>query len=127
MTGFFIFLVIAVIISVTGLYNLGSKARRLEQTDEDFFHCQLILAKRECYQISKQFERQLAIERTKYMREDDEDGLLHDDWFNKGVESFFQTTICPKLVDAQRECLIQFGAYPEIIDHVASTAQEELL
>ena len=124
MTGFLIFLGVAVLISIKGLYNLGSKARQLEQTDEDFFQSQLILAKRECYQISKQFAQQLAMERTKYVCENGD--LVGDDWMNKGVESFFQTTICPKLVDAQRECLIQYGAYPEIIDQVALSAQEEL-
>jgi len=124
MTGFLIFLVVAVLVSITGLYNLGSKARQLEQTDEDFFQSQLILAKRECYQISKQFAQQLAMERTKYVCDDGD--LVDDDWMNKGVESFFQTTICPKLVVAQRECLIQYGAYPEIIDQVAVNAQEEL-
>lgn len=126
MTGFVIFLVLAVIISITGLYNLGSKARKLERSDEEFFHNQLILAKQECFQISKQFARQLALERRKYIREDSEGNLLDDDWMNKGVESFFQTTVCPKLVDVQRECLIQFSAYPEIIDQVASSAQHDI-
>lgn len=125
MTGFLIFLIIVVI--ATGLYNLGSKARRLEKTDEDFFQNQLILAKQQCYQISQQFARQLAMERIKYVREDSEGNLVNDEWMNKGVESFFQTTIVPKLVDVHRECLIQYSAYPEIIDQVASNAQEELL
>lgn len=126
MTGFLIFLVFAVIISITGLYNLGSKARQLEKTDDDFLQSQLVLAKQECYQISKQFARQLAMERTKYIRSDGDGNLLHDDWMDKSVESFFQTKICPKLVDVQRECLIQYSAYPEIIDQVASSAQQEL-
>jgi hypothetical protein len=126
MTGFLIFIVVAVIISITGLYNLGSKARKLEQTDEEFFQSQLILAKQECFEISKQFARQLALERSKYVRKDSDGNLLDDEWMNKGVESFFQTTVCPKLVDVQRECLIQFSAYPEIIDKVASSAQQEL-
>ena len=126
MTGFLIFLAIALLIAITGLYNLGSKARQQEQTDEDFFQSQLILAKKECYQISKQFAHQLANERTKYVCDNGDGNLVADDWMNEGVESFFQSTISPKLVDAQRECLIQHGAYPEIIDQVALSAQEKL-
>lgn len=126
MIGIVFFLVVGLLLIMAGLYNLGAKARRLEQTDEEFFQSQLLIAKQECYKISQPFSRQLAIERERYLHDNMNGSLGYSEWMSKGVESFFKYTVSPKLVDVQRECLIQFGAYPEIIDEVAVTAQEQM-
>lgn len=126
MVGFIMFVTIAAVLIITGLINLGSKAREQEKTDKIFFQEQLILAKEECYKISRQFDKQLAFERKKYGKPDRSGVIIYDDWVNEGIESFFQNTVSPQLLDVQRECLIRSSAYPEIIDKVASMAAKEL-
>jgi len=125
MTGLLIFLVIGLVVIVAGLYNLGVKARKMEKSDEDFMQNQLQLAKDECYQISERFARQLALERNSYIINSKNNGSGYEEWMTKGVETFFITTVSPKLVDVQRECLIEYSAYPEIIDKVATLAQSK--
>jgi hypothetical protein len=125
MTGLLIFLIIGLIVIIAGLYNLGIKARKLEESDEDFLQNQLQLAKNECYHISEQFAHQLAIERRNYILKHKHNESGYEEWMTKGVETFFNTTVSPKLIDVQRECLIEYGAYPEIIDKVAALAQQE--
>ena len=119
MSGLLIFGVLGVVVAGTGLYNLGTKARKLERTDEDFFLNQLEMAKSECYHISKQFAAYLAEERRKYLDSDQNRNTGYHLWMTKGVENFFYSKVSPRLVDVQRECLVQFSAYPEIIDQVA--------
>jgi hypothetical protein len=126
MIGLLIFLVIGSIVILTGLYNLGAKARKLEESDDDFLQNQLQLAKNECYHISEQFSRKLARERRSYILNNKNNRSGYEEWMTKGVEIFFNTTVSPKLIDAQRECLIEYGAYPEIIDKVAVLAEMEL-
>lgn len=125
MTGLIIFIGIGLAVIFTGLYNLGVKARKMEKSDEDFLLSQLYRAKEECYHISEQFAQQLARERKSYLLNNQRNGNGYDEWMTKGVEDFFNTTISPKLVDVQRECLIEYSAYPEIIDKVATTADKE--
>jgi len=125
MTGILIFSIVSSVVIATGLYNLGVKAREMDRTDEDFFQLQLQLAKNECYKISEQFAKELASERRTYIHNSAKTGKGYDEWMTKGVETFFNTIVSPKLVDVQRECLIQYSAYPEIIDRVAISAQKE--
>lgn len=125
MIGIVFFVVIALMLIATGLYNLGTKARQLEQTDEEFFQSQLMLAKQECYKISQPFSQQLAMERQRYFHGHTNEDNGYSEWMSKGVESFFKYTVSPKLVDVQRECLIQHGAYPEIIEEVAVSAESK--
>lgn len=125
MSSLFVIIVLGLMLIVAGLYNLGMKARKLERTDDVFLQRQLSLAKQECYSISKQFSIQLAKERKMYLNGNSRTNNGYNEWMTKGVERFFRSEISPKLVDAQRECLIQYGAYTEIIDQVASIAQEE--
>ena len=124
MTGLLIFIGIGLIVIVTGLYNLGKKARKMEESDKDFLQGQLQLAKKECYHISERFARQLADERNSYIN-GKRNANGYEEWMTKGVETFFNTIVSPKLIDVQRECLIQYSAYPEIIDKVATLAEKE--
>jgi Na+-transporting NADH:ubiquinone oxidoreductase subunit NqrC len=125
MTGILIFSIVGSVVIATGLYNLGVKAREMDRTDDDFFQLQLQLAKKECYQISEQFAQELASERRSYIHRSTITGKGYEEWMTKGVETFFNTVVSPKLVDIHRECLIQYSAYPEIIDRVAVSTQKE--
>ncbi|HDO27854.1 MAG TPA: hypothetical protein ENH02_07035 [Bacteroidetes bacterium] len=119
MTGYLIVLVVG--FAATGLYNLGKKARVQEKTDEDFFRKQLHLAKAQCHEIAWQFSGFLADQRMKYLRKDKHGNLIYDDWYKLGIEPFFHSKVSPRLIDAQRDSLINFGNYVEIIDHVAKS------
>jgi len=117
MTGYIIALVVG--FAATGLYNLGKKARELEQTDEDFFKKQLHLARQQCHEIASQFSHILSEERKKYLRRDEYGNIIYDDWYKFGIEPFFHSKVSPRLIDAQRDFLINYGNYAEIIDNVA--------
>jgi len=123
MTGYLIVLVVG--FTVSGLYNMGRKARKQEQTDEDFFRKQLHLARQQCHEIALQFSDFLCDQRTKYLRKDQYGNLIYDDWFKLGIEPFFHSKVSPRLVDVQRDFLINYGNYTEIIDHVARTGNEK--
>ena len=123
--GLIALIIVGLAVAIAGLYNMGTKARKLERTDQDFLQQQLVLGKKECYRISRQFSRQLAFERKKYINAEKNGNLGYNEWMTKGVDTFFKLKVSPELGKAQRECLVQFSAYPEIIDRVAATAQDE--
>ena len=125
MTGLLIFSGVAIMFTITGLLNLGTKARKLEETDESFLLNELNLAKQECYTIAKQYSDELVIERKRYLDEGNNKGG-YSEWITNGVERFFLSKISPKLKDLQRDCLIYFSAYPEIIDQVAKEAPRDI-
>ncbi len=118
-------IIVGLIVAIAGLHSLGNKARKLERTDQDFLQQQLVLGKNECYRISRQFSRQLASERKRYINAETNGDIGYNEWMTKGVDTFFESKVSPRLVNAQRECLIQFSAYTEIIDRVAATAPSE--
>lgn len=123
MTGYLIVLVVG--FAASGLYNMGRKARKQEQTDEDFFRKQLHLSRQQCHEIALQFSDFLADQRMKYLRKDRFGNLIYDDWFKFGIEPFFHSKVSPRLIDAQRDCLINFGSYVEIIDKVAKSGNQK--
>ncbi|NOX86370.1 MAG: hypothetical protein GXO86_10485 [Chlorobi bacterium] len=122
MTGYIIVLVVG--FAASGLYNMGKKARELEQADEDFFRKQLHLARKQCHEIASQFSHFLFEQRKMYLRKDEFGNLIYDDWYKFGVEPFFRSKILPRLIDVQRDCLITHGNYAEIIDNVAKSGRQ---
>ena len=120
MTSYLIALVVG--FAASGLYNLGKKARYMEETDEAFFKRQLQLARQQCHDIATQFSHVLSEQRKKYLRKDENGNFIYDDWYKYGIEPFFHSKVSPRLIDAQRDCLVNYGNYAEIIDNVARSA-----
>jgi len=58
-----------------------------------------------------------------YLRKDEYGNVIYDDWYEFGIEPFFHSKISSRLVDAQRDCLITYGNYAEIIDNVAKSGR----
>lgn len=123
MTGYIVVLLVGV--AASGLYNMGKKARKQEESDEYFFRKQLYLAKKQCREIAWQFSEFLIMQRKRYLRKDAYGNLIYDDWIKMGIEPFFRRKVIPRLIDAQRDSLIAYGNYTEIIENVVREAQKQ--